>query len=294
MPADVLLVASTAGALGSLLAWQATEPGPEAARLPMLEQARREALRKESKAYRTCEHGIIALAKLFARMPGGSLESVRRSLAVLGKTNWMAPEAIAVRVLPCWAIAAIAGLALLQMYSLPAGLGIGLLFALLAPFYVVRDLRKDAAKRMKQIRNRLPDTLDLMALVLEAGAGTLPDCLRYAMEENAGHPIGDEMRKLHFGIETGGRAVDQFRSLAERLHDPDIGELAAALVTSEERGLPLKETFRGLSERLRARQTQWLETEAEEAKVKIVGPTSLIMVACLLIITATFIVQLIK
>jgi pilus assembly protein TadC len=125
-----------------------------------------------------------------------------------------------------------------------------------------------------------------MALVLEAGSGTLFDCLEFGADENAGNPLGEELRRAVHGIAQGAPAAPVLAEISKRLGDRDIAEVSLAIAMSETHGPPLKDTLRAVATRLRTRQTQWLEQASERAKVNIIWPVMLVMVACLAIIVA--------
>ena len=84
------------------------------------------------------------------------------------------------------------------------------------------------------------------------------------------------------------RPRDALWRMAHRVESPDLSEFVFMVNTALDRGTPLQDALRDMAERLRTRRVQRLERAAEEAKVKISGPALLIMVACLAIITAPF------
>jgi Flp pilus assembly protein TadB len=188
---------------------------------------------------------------------------------------------------------AITGAALLADWHSGPTAGLVMLLALLAlaSAFVAKEVRDRAAARMRAIRGRIPYTLDLMALVLEAGGGTLFDCLRLGAEENAGHPLGDEYRRVVNAIEKGVAPTDALGEMTRRLAAPDAAEVNLAIVTAETRGLPLRDALQSVALRIRSRQVQWMERAAEEAKVHITWPAMTVMVACLTIVVAPFLVN---
>jgi hypothetical protein len=54
-------------------------------------------------------------------------------------------------------------------------------------------------------------------------------------------------------------------------------------------GTPIADIMKVQIEQMRQKRIQWAEKSSEEAKVKIVFPAMLIMLACLIIIAAPFI-----
>jgi tight adherence protein C len=63
----------------------------------------------------------------------------------------------------------------------------------------------------------------------------------------------------------------------------------AAIIEGEALGTPLADTMRTQAEQIRLKRSQWAEKAAEESKVALVFPAMIIMVACLAIVVAPFI-----
>ncbi|MBX7106890.1 MAG: type II secretion system F family protein, partial [Gemmataceae bacterium] len=244
------------------------------------------ALGVESVVFRWLGVPARALAGLIAANAPAAMKRLSHDLDLFDKRYWRAEEFAAAKTVESVpALALLAGLA--ACYFEPSmALAVGLLGLFVVPMVLLYDLRSKARAYVTQARDRLPFTLDLMTLVLEAGAGTLPVCIERAASENGDHPLGVEFRRVLTGLEQGAAQAQLLNELDRRLADPDVRELVATLNTAEERGIPLRDALRSQAERMRKRQVQWLEKSAEEAKVHITWPALVVMLACLLIIAA--------
>ena len=281
----VLVVGLTAAAVGAA-AYFLTALGGVGDDPPGAEAARRRALRRASATYRLFEPTIRGLAGVYERRSAASMAKLTHCLELLGVEHWRAAELAAAKQVEAVFIAAGAGLAAGLLFGPPVGAGMAGLLVLALPYLLLNTVRKKAEDYLKQVRNRLPYAMDLMALMLEAGAGTLRECMERAGEEHAGQPFGDEIRRTLFGVEKGVSAVDMLKAMDRRLADPDVKDLVLTVTTAEERGISLKEALRGLAERMRQRKMQWMEKSAEQAKVRITGPAMVTMFGCLLIVVA--------
>jgi Flp pilus assembly protein TadB len=152
----------------------------------------------------------------------------------------------------------------------------------------IKHLAESAEKRRVKIRQRLPGLIDLLALAQEAGA-SFDGSLRTAVKENKGHPIAIEFQEMLRHIELGRPLQSALRDLAERVQDEPIHELVSTITKAMDLGVPMANTLTGISEQMRLKLQQWGEKAAGEAQVKIMFPSIVIMVACMIIIVAPFI-----
>ena len=76
--------------------------------------------------------------------------------------------------------------------------------------------------------------------------------------------------------------------MSKRLRDQDIDELVFAINTGEEMGTPLSDILRLQADTLRLKRAQWQEAAAGRAQVQIVFPGMLLMLTCLAIVLAPF------
>jgi Flp pilus assembly protein TadB len=248
----------------------------------------RAALRAGSLAYRWFEPLVDELAVLnVGRFP----QLVTRLDAALPLTSplpWMGAGFLAVKQVE-GVMAFFAGFALgLIAFDAPIALFLGLLATAVTPYVVVRGVLAKAERYRITIRNRLPYTIDLMALMVESGA-TIRECLATARVENAGHPIGDELMRVWVLIDNGRPQADALRAMADRVGQSDVTELVNTVNAASERGFELRDVLRRMAEVLRTRRVQYMEQESERAKVQITWPGMVIMVACLLIVVAVFV-----
>lgn len=170
----------------------------------------------------------------------------------------------------------------------------GILFAVLAAWglyaLMMSDPTRKAATRRRQLKERLPFTIDLMAQMMAAGA-TFQECLNVAVAENVGHPLGEELSLVVQEMNMGRTRREAVLALLERAPDPDISELVFAIVKGEEMGTPLSAILRTQADQIRLKYSQTQEKESAEAQVAILFPGMIIMIACLLIIVAPFVLQ---
>jgi tight adherence protein C len=258
------------------------------------ERQRRRDLRRQSWAYRSFEPAVLALAGWNRRTFPGRVARLGGHLDVLGQRDWRPEEFLAVKQLEATA-GFLAGALIGFLFIGPvASVVLGVVFYLVALGIVVQGTAKQARQRCQRLRERLPAAVDLMALMLEAGAGTLGECLEKAAAENEDHPLGEEFRRVLVQVDQGAVPADALREMGRRLEDGDIDQLVFALTTAEERGIPLRASLRDLATQMRLRQVQWLEKAAEEARVHITWPGLIVMFGCLLIIAAPVIFSLVN
>jgi Flp pilus assembly protein TadB len=260
--------------------------GPDERLLTESERQRRRGLRQRSAVYRWFEPAVLTLAAWNRQFFPGRMARLGARIEVLGERDWRAEEALAVRqieAVPGFVVGGLFGLLFLGPLAAPVT---ALLAFAITLAVTSRGSVKQARERSQRLRQRLPAVIELMALMLEAGAGTLRECLEMAARENADHVIGEELRRVLIQIDQGANQADALREMGRRLDDPDVAQLVFALTTAEERGVPLRSSLRDMATQLRVRQVQWLEKAAEEARVHITWPGMVVTLACLLIVAA--------
>ena len=144
-----------------------------------------------------------------------------------------------------------------------------------------------ARRRLVMIKRRMPFFLDLLTLLMEAGASFL-DSLKQAVREFEGHPISVEFGRVLADMNMGKARTEAFDNLRQRLNDDEIGSIVGSVIQSEELGTPLSNIFRTQADLLRVKRSQRAETIAGEAGVNMLLPGILVMAAAVLIILGPF------
>ncbi|MBL8852852.1 MAG: type II secretion system F family protein [Planctomycetaceae bacterium] len=252
--------------------------------LTTVELARRERLRANSQVYRWFEVGICDLAVWFGDLTTEEIND--------GQRPWKSAEVSAAGVLIGLGCGSILGTISLLIFPPVVAF---LAFAGAAFFgglMFVSQVKGAGQTRRKNLVRRLPYLVDLMALVMEAG-GSFQDALRAAARENADHPIGEELGEVARKIERGVPQSEALRQFADRYPDDHVRYFVSSLNQGLDLGVPLVSILRNQSDEMLRRRSQWIEKASAEAKVKISGPGFIIALACMLIMLAPFIMQVV-
>ncbi|MBL9094361.1 MAG: type II secretion system F family protein [Planctomycetaceae bacterium] len=293
---QLLLAASCAAGLGTAAAtsWVLTLVGrarPTTAAAWEFESARRIELRKGNSAYRWFEPVVDELAAMYRKRGGKKLEALRTQLVAAGVAlPWKPEEFMAVKLVE-GAIGGMFALLFGVMIGSPIfGLALGGITAFFLQRNAVGDVAKKASKRVSLVKRRLPFAVDLMALMLEAGGGLL-DGLNTLVRDLGNHPLGQELAIIVSEINLGRSLHESLTRFQQRVPDDDVAELVFMINKGNEFGTPMAQTFRLQAEQMRLKRSQWAEKAAGTAQVNIVLPGMVIMIACLIIIGAPFILE---
>ncbi|MFV0442458.1 MAG: type II secretion system F family protein [Planctomycetaceae bacterium] len=247
-------------------------------------------LRRTSLFYRIFQPLIQGLAILNRRAFRAELPEIGRQVVVAGHSRfWTAEE---------W-LARIEILALLLAFPItyfcleimgPPGVVIAGVLTVLAAFLLRRRLAAQSRRRLRVIKNRLPFLLDLITLLMEAGA-TFLNALREAVYEFRDHPVGMEFGRVLAEMNMGKSRTAALESLKARLSDDEITSIVGSIIQGENLGTPLALLFRTQADVLRVKRTQRAETLAAEAGVQMLAPAVLIMLATVLIILGPFVLS---
>ena len=157
-----------------------------------------------------------------------------------------------------------------------------LFFAVLVSFVGVRlpdqilgHLRE---RRIKRLRNGLPDALDLLVVCVESGLGLAPAIERVARELEFSHTdLGMELSLVNAEMRAGVERAVALRNLAMRTGVDDINGLVGLLVQTIRFGTSVAEALRVYSEEFRDKRMQKAEEQAAKIGTKMIFP----LVLCL-------------
>ena len=108
------------------------------------------------------------------------------------------------------------------------------------------------------------------------------------------HPLGVEFGQVLAEMDVGAQRADAFRKMAERVKIPDITLLVDAIAQSEELGWPLADTLERLADRINAERVLRAQATAGAAGVYVMLPSTMVLMAAVLLLFAPFIVTYLK
>jgi tight adherence protein C len=279
--------------LSALLLGMTGRSGRDQDRGSGFEQERRRRLRSASAIYRRLEPAVDELAEWHARRWTALRDWVGRKLVASGQSAWTPPVFLATKQLESQFFGVGVGLVAMGMLSIDPVISclMGLVGALGYQGMMLRGLDRRAKRRLRSIRSRLPFAVDLLALIMEAGA-TFSEALAVVVREMEGHPLADEFGQVLRNIKLGVTRAGALKHLAESLGLSELTELVSTIIQGEEGGTPLSEVLKIQAHQMRLKRSQWLEQASGKANVHIVYPGMISMLACLLIILAPFVLPL--
>jgi tight adherence protein C len=143
--------------------------------------------------------------------------------------------------------------------------------ALLAsiPTLVVRAARR---KRVMQVEQDLPLTLELLATLSEAGLGFDAALERVLQSQSVTRPLVEELRILQLEILAGRPRIQCLRRLGWRLDVTSLTIFVSALVQTEQVGAGVSDVLRRQADDLRGRRRENALTQASSLPVKLLFP----------------------
>jgi tight adherence protein C len=163
---------------------------------------------------------------------------------------------------------------LLILVMIPAGWALPLVF-----------VQRKARVRLAEVDRRLPDLIDLLCVMIEAGMG-FGGALRMAADQQTG-PLRDELR-LTLQEQTMGLSIDEaLTHMADRCQTPAMLSFVRAMAQGERMGISTGQIMRGLSHEMRARRRSRAEEQAQKAPVKMLFPLVFLIFPSLFIILMT-------
>ena len=134
-------------------------------------------------------------------------------------------------------------------------------------------LGRKTAQRQKQIRNGLPDALDLLIVCIEAGSSIDQSIIKASDELDISYPaLAEELRLITTEIRAGKPRLEAFKNFASRTKLDDVRSLVAMLVQTDRFGTSIAQALRTHAEVSRTKRRQSAEERAAKIGVKLVFP----------------------
>ena len=187
----------------------------------------------------------------------------------------------------CFFAVLIAGSLLLQQGKDPFSMIIGCLPALILGYLLPRQVLYRLNKRYKEkLQEALPDTIDLLGIVLGTGLALDQALLRVSEEMQYIYPeLSAEFYTVVMQVKAGQERAKAFTQLVRRTGIDDIKSLAAMIIQSERFGTSLSQALKVYADALRQRRRLRAEASIAKAGIKMLFPIILFILPALFLIT---------
>ena len=160
--------------------------------------------------------------------------------------------------------------------------GAGSVTGYMLPFLTV--FRKSRA-RVREMKNTLPDTLDLIVVCVEAGMGVDAALNRVGREQNSQNmALGEEIVLATQEMQAGSSRKDALIRLAERVGIDEFRALVTFLTQTEEMGGSIARSLRVYAETMRDKRSQAAEEAARKTVIKLIFPLVFFILPAIFII----------
>lgn len=147
-------------------------------------------------------------------------------------------------------------------------------------------LDSSARSRSEKIGNALPDMLDMLVIMVEAGLGLDAGIQRCADEMQKPFPdIAEELRQTSRETQLGLKRSEALKRMGERTGVKEMQALVAMLTQAERFGTSIATGLRVHSESLRIKRRQKAEEVAGKVATKLVFPLILFIFPTIFIVT---------
>jgi tight adherence protein C len=128
-------------------------------------------------------------------------------------------------------------------------------------------------KRRDRIRLSLPDSLDMLAICMEAGLGLDQGIVRIGQELHLSHrELSEELLQINFEQRAGVPRIAAWKSFSERVDLESVRSFVAMLIQTDRFGTPISKSLGNFSEALRTQRRQKAEEMAAKTTIKLVPP----------------------
>ncbi|HEV3225918.1 MAG TPA: type II secretion system F family protein [Acidimicrobiales bacterium] len=216
--------------------------------------------------------GSRALGTFAQLLPANYLDGIRLKLVYAGLSGRYRPEEIVTAQVLVGAIGFLAALGYSVSFSPSTGVSLVTLvgFPILGAMYPTGRLSSAMKARQEQILKDLPDTLDLLAISVEAGVGF--EGALGVVCEHFDSPLADEFSRTLKEMELGLPRRDALQNLKKRTEVPELSNFVLALTQADALGMPIGRVLKTQAAEMRSKRRQWAREKAAKLPVKILFP----------------------
>jgi tight adherence protein C len=239
-----------------------------------------------------------------ARRPsgGGFVNNFLYGLGVIGLEGWMketqkelnqagmrSKQALAVyaSLNLAFLLLLIAGAVYLQRDKALGDMLIGIMPAFLLGYLIPKQVLHRLVRRYRRkLQEALPDTVDLLGIVLGTGLALDQAMTRVSEEMQHIYPeLAAEFYTVVMQVKAGQERTVAFQQFVRRTGIEDIKSLAAMIVQSEKFGTSLSQALKVYAEAMRTRRRLRAEAAVAKAGIKMLFPIVVFILPVLFVIT---------
>lgn len=155
---------------------------------------------------------------------------------------------------------------------LPKDAAVNIVFIVIGGFFLPDLwLNMKLNQRKAAVVRSLPDTVDLLALCVDAGLDFVA-ATRWIVEKSASSAFIEELSFMLHEIKVGKPRSEALKDLARRINAPDVMAFSRTLIQADRMGTPIAEALAILSEDVRERYFRRAERIALQAPMKMLIP----------------------
>jgi tight adherence protein C len=164
--------------------------------------------------------------------------------------------------------------------------GTGLLILVVLPVLGAQApkswLDRKVQERRDAIRRDLPDTLDLLAISVEAGVGF--EGALGVVCDNFSSPLADEFARTLREMELGLPRREALQNLRKRTEVPELSNFVLTLTQADALGMPVGRVLKTSATEMRSKRQQWAREKAAKLPVKILFPLILFIFPAIFVV----------
>jgi tight adherence protein C len=134
-------------------------------------------------------------------------------------------------------------------------------------------IRDEMTRRQRRISRALPDSIDIIAISVEAGLGFDAACQRVASKSR--DDLSFEFERYLLELRLGKSRKEALRNIIWRTGVPDLSQFITAIIQADQLGVSIANVLRIQSEQMRMRRRQRAEELAQKAPLKMLFPMAI-------------------
>ncbi len=209
------------------------------------------------------------LAKLGRFTPSSNLDMLRHQLMMAGNPGNLAViDLLGLKMLSAFTVAILTAFYLATGRHMPLlssilfGIAAGLMGFYLPNFWLSSRIRK----RKQEISKALPNALDMLTTMVDAGLGFDIALLRLC--DKWDNPLTQEFKRVVHEMHMGVQRSEALRNMAERTDVAELSTFTAVLIQADQLGISVSNILHTQSEQIRMRRRQWAEEVAATMPLK--------------------------